>query len=79
MGNWRKTGMNVKMWGCYALFSCVQLFVTPLTVAHMGFSQQEYWRGLPLLPPGDLPDSEIEPAFPAFAGRFLTTEPLRKP
>ena len=33
-------------------FSCVQLFVTPWTVAHqaplsMGFSRQEYWSGLP--------------------------------
>ena len=35
-------------------FSCVQLFLTPWTVAHqaplsMGFSRQEYWSGLPLL------------------------------
>ena len=34
--------------------SCVQLFVTPWSVAHqaplsMGFSQQEYWSGLSLL------------------------------
>ena len=28
----------------------------------MGFSRQEYWRGLPLPPPGDLPDPGIEPA-----------------
>ena len=39
--------------------SCVQLFVTPWTVAHqgplfMGFSRQEYRSGLPCLPPGDL-------------------------
>ena len=32
--------------------SCVQLFVTPWTVAHqtppsMAFSRQEYWNGLP--------------------------------
>ena len=27
----------------------------------MGFSKQEYWSGLPCPPPGDLPDSEIEP------------------
>ena len=36
--------------------SCVQLFVTPWTVAYqgapsMGFSRQEYWSGLPF-PPG---------------------------
>ena len=32
--------------------SCVQLFVTPWTIAYqappsMGFSRQEYWNGLP--------------------------------
>ena len=27
----------------------------------MGFSQEEYWNGLPCPPPGDLPDSGIEP------------------
>ena len=26
----------------------------------MGFSRQEYWRGLPRPPPGDLPDTEME-------------------
>ena len=46
--------------------SCVQLFVTPETVAHqaplsMGFSRQEYWRGLPCPSPGDLPNPGIEP------------------
>ena len=42
----------------------------------MGFSQREYWSGLPCLPPGDLPDPGIEPmAFmsPALAGGFFTT------
>jgi len=27
----------------------------------MGFSGQEYWSGLPIPSPGDLPDPEIEP------------------
>ena len=62
-------------------FSCVQLFVSLWTVAHqapqsMGFSRQEYWSGLPFLPPGDLPDSGIEPVSPvspALAGGFFTT------
>ena len=40
----------------------VRLFATPWTAAHqapppMGFSRQEYWRGLPFQAPGDLPDS----------------------
>ena len=48
-------------------FSCVWPFVTPWTVAcqaplSMRFSRQEYWSGLPWLPPGDLPDPGIEPA-----------------
>ena len=37
------------------ILSCVWLLVTPWTAAHeappsMGFSRQEYWSGLPLLP-----------------------------
>ena len=44
-------------------------FVTPWTVAYqasqsMGFSRQEYWSGLPLPSPGDLPDPGIEPGSP---------------
>ena len=39
---------------------------TPWTVAYqappsMGFSRQEYWRGLPFLSPEDLPDPGIKP------------------
>ena len=62
------------------LFSHVHLFVTPWTIAHqapvsMGFPQQEYWSGLPVPSPGDLPDSVIEPASPALAGGFFTIQP----
>ena len=60
---------------------------TPWTVAKqaplsMRFLRQEYWSGLPLLPPGDLPDPGMEPmslVSPAMAGRFFTTEPPEKP
>ena len=45
----------------------------------MRFSRQEYWSGLPFLPPGDLPDIGIEPMFPAWAGGFFTTESPGKP
>ena len=31
----------------------------------MGFSRQDYWRGLPCPPPGDLPDPGIESTSPA--------------
>ena len=60
------------------LFSHVPLFATSWTVAHqtplsMGFPRQEYWSGLPLPPPGDLPDPEIERASPALAGSLFTT------
>ena len=57
---------------------------TSWTVAHqaplsMEFSRQEYWCGLPVPPPGDLPDPGMEPAFPALAARFFTTEPPGMP
>ena len=43
---------------------------TPWTAAQqaplsMGLSRQEYWSGLPFLPPGDLHDQGIEPVSPA--------------
>ena len=31
----------------------------------MGFSRHEYWSGLPIPSPGDLPDPGIEPVSPA--------------
>ena len=58
-------------------------FETSQTVAHqtplsIGFSSQEYWSGLPFLPPGNLPDPGIKPVSPALAGRFFITEPPEK-
>ena len=60
--------------------------MTLWTVAHqaplsMGFSRKEYLSGLPYPSPGDLPDSEIEPASlvsPALQADSLPTEPLGK-
>ena len=57
--------------------SRVRLFATPWTVTYqaplsMGFSRQEYWSGLPLPSPGDLPDPGIEPWSPAFQADALT-------
>ena len=54
---------------CLSSSSVAQLCLTlcdPWTVAlqvplSMKFSNQEYWSGLPFSPPGDLPNSEIEP------------------
>ena len=51
-------------------------FQTPLS---MGFSRQEYWSGLPCLPPGDLPEPGIEPRSPSLIGRLFTAEQPGKP
>ena len=64
---------------CYVA-SVVSDSATPWTAAHQaplstGFSGQEYWSGLPCLPPGDLADPRIEPASLtslALAGGFFT-------
>ena len=65
-------------------FGCVQLFATTWMLAHqapltMGFSRQEYWSGLPFLPPGDLPDPGTEPTSlesPALQADSLPLAPL---
>ena len=67
--------------------SCAQLFVPPWTVTHQtslskGFPRQEYWSGLPLSTPGNIPDSKIKPTSPvspALVVGFFTTEPPGKP
>ena len=40
----------------------------------MGFFRQEYWSGLPLPSPGDLPDPGIESGPPALQADSLPTE-----
>ena len=65
------------------MLGCIPLFVALWTVARqtplsMGVPRQEYWSGLPIHPPGDLPDPGIKPesrASPTLAGGFFTTEP----
>ena len=79
---------------CWVFFSMrvcmlnrVWLFVTPWTVAHqaplsMGFSRQEHWSGLPCPPPGDLPNSGIEPCLLCllhWQAGSLPLAPPRKP
>ena len=64
--------------------SRVWLLATPWTAAYqalpsMGFSGQQYWSGVPLPSPGDLPDSETDIMPSVLAGRFFTTEPPGKP
>ena len=68
-------------------FSLVRLFATPWTVAHqaplsMGFSRREYCSGLPCPPPGDLPNTGIEPRclmFPVGKQVLLPLAPPGKP
>ena len=43
------------------------------------FSRQEYWDRLPFPSPGSLPNPGFNPASPALACRFLTTEPPEMP
>ena len=60
--------------------------MTSWTAAHqaplpMEFSRQEYWRGLQLPSPGDLPKPGISVSLvsPALGGGFLMTAPPGKP
>ena len=66
------------------MLSGVQLFVTSWIVAHQAplsieVSRQEYWRGFPFPPPGDLPNPGMETEAPELVDRFFTTEPPGKP
>ena len=80
-----KSNIEYLVRGVYML-SHVWLFATPWPVAcqaplPMGFPRQEYWSALPFPPPGDLPDSGIEPASPvspALTGEFFNTGPPGK-
>ena len=65
-------------------FSCVRLCATPWIVnpprlLHpWGFSRQEYWRGLPCSPLGDLPNPGIKLRSPALQVNSLPSEPPGK-
>ena len=79
--------LRFTLWAIRLLFSCYVVsnsLATPWTGAcqpplSMGFSRQEYWSGLPLPSPGNLPNPKIEPTSPTLAGRFFTTELPGKP
>ena len=80
-GRLNREEMCVCVCVCVYTLSHVRLSAAPWTVAcqvplSKGFSRQEYWRGLPFPPPGDLPNSGIELeclVFPASADEFFTT------
>ena len=76
--------LDHKMITCVCVCSVTKLcptLWTPWTVARqaalsMSFSRREYWSGLPLPSPGDLPDPGIQftsPESPALASRFSAT------
>ena len=44
----------------------------------MGFSRQEYWRGLPRPPPWDLPDPGIQTRVSCITGGFLNCYAIRE-
>ena len=62
--------------------SCLTLR-PPWTVARraplsMGFSRQQYWSGLPLPSPEDLPNTGIKPGSPSLQADSLPSEPPEK-
>ena len=62
---------------CPTLFiSWIIAHQTPLS---MEFSTQEYWSGLPLPSPGDLPNPGIKPRSPALKADSLPSAPSGKP
>ena len=82
-GKLRSLPIQSEKWKWKSL-SCVQLFVTPWTVAHraplsMKFSRQEYRSGLPFPSPGDLSDPGTEPRSPTLEADSLPSEPAGKP
>ena len=69
---------------CVLSHSVLSNFATPWTVAFqaplsMGFFRQECWSGLPFPPPGDLPDTRVEPTSPVWAGGFPPRHPHSPP
>ena len=74
---------HLKMLGKCQLLSCVWFFATPWTVVRqallsMGFSRQEYWSGLSLPSPGDLPDPGIEAQVSCVVSKFFSTWATRQ-
>ena len=78
----RKQNCHIFQQSHFCLY--VQLFAILWTVARqaplsMAFSRQEYWSGLPLLSPGDLPDPVIKPRSPTLQTDSSPSEPPGKP
>ena len=59
-----------------SMLSCVWFLATPWIVAFqarlsMGFPRQEYWNGLPFLPPSDLPNPRTKPEYLGLLSRWI--------
>ena len=67
---------------CCCLVAILYLFFDPVDCSPPDSSvheiSQEYWSGLPFPSQGYLPEPGIEPASPASADGFFTTEPPGK-
>ena len=78
-------GTREKVYGSLKVIvtqSCLTL-CDPWTVASqaptsMEFCRQEYWSGLPVPSPGDLPNPETEATPPTWQADSLPSEPLEK-
>ena len=84
LDNYNDNKKNYSFSSKVKLLSRVRLFATLWTVAYqaplsMGFSRQEYWSGLSVPSPGDLPNPGIEPESPALQTDALLSEPPGKP
>ena len=51
------------------------LYIARQAPLSMGFSRQEYWSGLPVSSPGDLPDPGMEPGSSTLQADSLPSEP----
>ena len=83
--SWWKTLLPPKkVFCCHLVASVVSDCATLWAVARqaplsVGFSRQEYWSGLPWLPPGDLPNPGTKPRSPTWQAASLPSEPPGKP
>ena len=68
---------------CFVTQSCPTLWPHGLQPTRLfclwGFSRQEYWSGLPCPPPGDLPNTGIEPRSPTLQVDSLPSKLPEKP
>ena len=80
----KENAVYICMEYCYLVTKSCPTPCDPSDCSHqaslsMGFFRQEYWSGLPLPPPGDLPDPGIKPASPAFQMNSLPLSHQRSP